>query len=271
MERWISSRPHAVAFSVVLLGALTALSLPERHALRLKLLWGSVFMPLFGLASSIEGLAARTSRAALPATVLSRQIESLQQENDRLRFALRQTETIRRENDRLRGAVGWRAQAPWRLRLARVIGQDPSNWWRSLWIDLGTREGVQPNQPVLTADGLVGRVAEVGFTRARVVLVGDPNCRFSAQVESSRDKGIISPDEASFDRQVVNFTYVPTAVDLRPGTGVVTSGDGGLFPKGLSVGRIIDVQTNEFGLYLEARVRLGANLNRLEEVWVMFP
>jgi rod shape-determining protein MreC len=271
VERWISNRPHAVAFSVVLLGALTALSLPERHALRAKLLWGSVFMPLVGLAASINDLVDHAAQATLPRTTLARQLDALRRENDRLRFEGRQSEAIRLENERLRQAIGWRAQLPWRLRLTRVIGQDPSNWWRSIWIDLGSREGLQPNQSVLTGDGLVGRVAEVGFTRARVVLVGDPNCRFSAQVESTRDKGIIAPDEASFDRQVVNFTYVPTIIELRPGAGIVTSGEGGVFPKGLPVGRIIDVQTNQFGLYLEARVRLSVNLNRLEEVWVMFP
>jgi hypothetical protein len=77
--------------------------------------------------------------------------------------------------------------------------------------------------------------------------------------------------EASFDRQIVQFAYVPTPVELQPGQTLTTSGDGGVFPKGIPIGRIIDVQTNRFGLYLEARVRLAANLNRLEEVWVIFP
>jgi rod shape-determining protein MreC len=123
----------------------------------------------------------------------------------------------------------------------------------------------------MTAKGVVGRVAEVAFTRSRVILVGDPNCRFSGQTTDTRDKGIVVPDEGSFDRQVVNFVYVPITVSLKPGAEVVTSGDGGVFPKGMPVGRIIDVQTNKFGLYLEARLRLVADLNRLEEVWVMFP
>ena len=67
MERWIFSRPHAVAFSLVLLGAVVVLSLPERPALRMKLLWGSVFMPLFSLAGSVDNLTSRASRSA-PAT-----------------------------------------------------------------------------------------------------------------------------------------------------------------------------------------------------------
>ena len=69
----------------------------------------------------------------------------------------------------------------------------------------------------------------------------------------------------------MRFTYVPNTVKLQPGAAVSTSGDGGIFPKDIPVGRIVDVATNTFGLYLKARVRLNANLNRLEEVWVMFP
>jgi rod shape-determining protein MreC len=269
--RLLSTRPHAVAFSLVLLVALGALNLPESSALRAKLVWGSFFMPLFGLAGSFESLSAEAAQALLPRSSLTRQIDSLRRQNEALQFELRQADSIQRENDRLRQAVGWRQQTPWNLRLGRVIGQDPSNWWRSILIDLGSREGLQPNMPVLTADGLVGRVVEVGLTRARVLLVGDPNCRFSALVDDTRDKGIVAPDETSFDHQIVQFTYVPTGIELRPGSQVLTSGDGGVFPKGIPVGRIVDVRTNEFGLYLEARVRLAANLNRLEEVWVLYP
>lgn len=267
----MSRRPYYVAFGVVLLIAMAALNLPERQVTRLKLAWGSVFVPLFGLAGSVEDTVDEARQSLVPESQLSRQLGSLQQTNQALRFLLAQTESIRQENQRLRREVLWRDQVPWRLRLARVIGQDPSNWWRSLWIDLGNRESVAVDMPVLTADGLVGRVAEVGYTRSRVVLVGDPNCRFSALVVPTRDKGIIMPDETSFDRQIVRFTYVPSTVTLRPGAAISTSGDGGVFPKGIPLGQIVDVATNTFGLYLEARVRLNANLNRLEEVWVMFP
>jgi rod shape-determining protein MreC len=255
----------------VLLVALGALNLPESPALRAKLAWSTLFMPLFALSNSIESTAHRSTQPLQPRASLAQELEALRRENDRLRLQAIQSEAIRRENERLRQALARPPQPPWKPRLARVIGQDPANWWRSILIDLGSREGLQPNLPVLTADGLVGRISEVGYAHARVLLVGDPNCRFSAMVENSRHKGIIIPDEASFDRQIVQFAYVPTPVELQPGQTLTTSGDGGVFPKGIPIGRIIDVQTNRFGLYLEARVRLAANLNRLEEVWVIFP
>jgi rod shape-determining protein MreC len=106
------------------------------------------------------------------------------------------------------------------------------------------------------------------------VLVGDPSCRFSAQVQEARDgsvvaKGIIEPSASSFSRLLVNLIYVPGGSLLKPGQTVLTSGDGGVFQKGILVGQIVDVRTNDFGLNLEARVKLAVNLNRLEFVWVL--
>jgi rod shape-determining protein MreC len=265
----MSKRPYYVAFSIVLLVVLGALNLPERRAAQAKLVWGSLFMPLFGLAGSAQNLARLTAQAVLPRSVLLRQVETLGRENQELRFQIVQLQTAREENQRLRQALAWQQRTPWQMKLARVIAHDPANWWRTVWIDLGTRDGVRTNLPVVTAEGLVGRVAQVGYTRAEVLLAGDPNCRFSAQVQETRDKGIIAPNDSSFNRQFVDFTFVPTGVTLKPGQTVVTSGDGGVFPKGLTVGQIVDVQTNEYGIFLEARVRLAANLNRLEEVWVL--
>lgn len=268
----MSRRPYYVAFGATLLLVIVTLNLPAHHALQAKLVCGSVFRPLFGLAAAAGDLAAQTGTSLLPRSLLVRQLEAARKENEDLRFQIRQLETARLENQRLRAALGWQPQAAWPLRVARVLGQDPANWWRSILIDLGSREGLRTNQTVLTPDGLVGRVSEVAYTRARVLLVGDPNCQFSGQVEDTRDKGIVAPDEFSFDRQLVNFTFVPAGVVLRPGGRIVTSGDGGVFPKGIPVGRIVDVQTNNaYGLYLEARVRLAVNLNRLDEVWVIFP
>ena len=174
----------------------------------------------------------------------------------------------------LRQALNWQRRVPWPLKLARVIGQDPANWWRTVIIDAGSYDGIRTNMTVLTAEGLVGRVSEVGIDRSQVVMVGDPNCRFSAQVQDPRDKsvvakGIISPSASTLDRLLVDLIYMPGGSLLKPGQLVTTSGDGGIFQKGIAVGQIVDVRTNDYGLNLEAQVKLAVNLNRLEQVWVM--
>ena len=96
------------------------------------------------------------------------------------------------ENDHLHDLIGWQRRVPWRLRLANVVIREPANWWRTVQIDLGTRDGMRENLPVLTADGLVGRISSVSYAHSQVVLVGDPACKVSALVENpAHDNGIV--------------------------------------------------------------------------------
>jgi len=267
-------RQYYITVGLVLLVALAVLSLPDQTSGKLKLAVGGLFLPLFGMAGAAQTLVEQASNTLAPRSTLLRQIEDLRKENQRLREQLMQTQEAWRENAQLRQALNWQQRVPWQLKLARVIGQDPANWWRTVTIDAGKRDGIRPNLSVLTSEGLVGRIADAGPDRSTVVLVGDPNCRFSAQIQDPRDKsvvakGIIAPSPSSLDRLLVDLMYLPGGSLLKPGQPVLTSGEGGIFPKGITAGQIVDVRTNDYGMNLEARVKLAVNLNRLEQVWVM--
>jgi rod shape-determining protein MreC len=202
---------------------------------------------------------------------LLQQIDRLRRENDQYQALAVQTAAIARENDQLHSLFGWQQQAPWKLKLANVVMRDPANWWRTVQIDLGSRDGLRENLPVLIAEGLVGRVSSVGLTRSQVVLIGDPNCHVSALVENpAHDTGIVSAS-GPLDTLLVDLTYLSGSASLKPGQNVITSGLGGVFPKGISIGQVVDSRPVEFGLYTEARVKLSANLGALEQVWVLFP
>lgn len=260
-----------MVFGLVALLALVVLNLPSRTAARLKLAVGSFFLPLFGLATAAQQTAARAADAVMPRGELERLNESLRREKEQLRTQALQIAEIARENDRLRQLVGWQRRSPWKLKLAHVILRDPANWWRTVQIDLGTRDGVRENLAVLTPDGLVGRIQSAGLTRSQVVLVGDPDCKVAARVENdSRDAGILGTS-GPFDTSLVELKYLSPSANLKPGQRVITSGDGGIFTNGIPIGRIVDSRVAEFGLRTEARVKLGANLAGLEEVWVMLP
>ena len=149
--------------------------------------------------------------------------------------------------------------------------RDPANWWRTVQIDLGSRDGVRENLPVLTADGLVGRVSSVGLTRSQVVLFGDPDCRVSALVENpAHDMGVISAG-GPLDTSLVelDLSFRQRQFETRPECRHQRRGRS--FPRGIPIGQIVDSQPVEFGLYTEARVKLSANLGALEQVWVLFP
>ena len=267
-------KSQQTAVGAVLLTVFLLLVMPESVRARLKSAIGGLFLPAIGIST--------TSQAALQAlgqlgvsepdpfptnqelgqeAELRPTVHELQFDNARLA----------EENKRLREALKWEQRIPWETKLVRVVGRDPFNWWRRIKINLGTNKEVRLNQPVISVRGeLVGRISEVGPLTSWVLLVGDPNCRFSALLKESRSQGgIVSPRQYSADPRVVELTYLPNDVELRPGQGVVTSGLGGGFPKEIPVGLVVDSWISKDGLYTEARVKLHANLNQLETVRVL--
>jgi len=214
-----------------------------------------------------------TTDAVLPRSVLTRQNEALRRENQRLQLQAMQAEAMVQENHRLRQLFQWQQQSRWkaRLKLAHVILRDPANWWRTVQIDLGRQQGITNNLPVLTTEGLVGRISSVSLTHSQVVLIGDPNCRVAALVENeTRDTGVIG-SAGPLDTTLVELSYLSRNAALKPNQNVITSGLGGYFPPGIPIGKIVDSRLVEYGLYTEARVKLAADLGALEEVWVLMP
>jgi rod shape-determining protein MreC len=264
-----------LALGAVVFVAVLLLSLPTRASARLKLAVGSWFLPLFGLAGAAQQLPADLADSVLPRRELLHEIDNLRRDNQQLREQQIQSAAIARENDQLRTELGWQRLAPWRLKLANVVMRDPANWWRTVQIDLGSRDGIQTNQPVITAEGLVGRVSAVGLVSSQVVLIGDPSCRVSAVVDNAaRDLGVITAGGplagGPLGASLPELSYLASSANLKPGQDVFTSGLGGVFPKGIPIGKIIYGQSVEGGLASEASIKLNANLGALEQVWVLF-
>jgi rod shape-determining protein MreC len=260
-----------LALGAVVLVAVLILSLPPRATSRLRVAVGSWFLPLFGVTGAAQQLPISLADNVLPRRELIREINQLRRDKEQLSVQALQSAAIAGENNQLRALVGWQRQAPWRLKLAKVVLRDPANWWHTVQIDLGSRDGLTNNLPVLTSDGLVGRVSSVSLYTSQVVLVGDQNCRVSALVENAtHDMGVLSAS-GPLDTSLVELGYLSNSANLRPGENVVTSGLGGVFPKGIPIGQIVDAQSVDYGLATEARVKLNVNLGALEQVWVLFP
>ena len=269
-------KSQQTAVGAVLLTVFLLLVMPEGVRARLKSAIGGLFLPALSISTTgqaaLESLGqlgvsdrdpSPTNQALGQGSGATSSITELQLENDRLAG----------ENKRLRDAAEWEQRIPWETRLVRVVGRDPFNWWRRIKVNLGTNKEarLRLNQPIISVRGeLVGRISEVGPLTSWVLLVGDPNCRFSALLKESRSQGgIVSPRQYSADPRVVELTYLPNDVEVRPGQAVVTSGMGGAFPKEIPVGQVVDSWVSKNGLYTEARVKLHANLNQLETVRVL--
>jgi rod shape-determining protein MreC len=261
---------------VLLVGAL--LSLPAPTVARLKLAVSGLFFPLFGWAASTHEAVTKGGDSLVSKKELLREIKDLRESNQVLNLQIQQSAAVWRENDRLRQMLNKPPQKPWRLRLARVVARDPAVWWRSVWIDLGSRDGVRANCAVLAPEGLVGKVQTVAETRSQVLLLGDPGLRVAVAVlggaGTNVETGILmSTSSSPRENNMVDLEYLSGSGANRahPGDRVVTSGVGGVFSNGIPVGQVVDLTPRDNGLGAEGRVRLSANLGALEEVWVILP
>ncbi len=147
----------------------------------------------------------------------------------------------------------------------RVVGKDATNWFKTILLNRGSLAGVKRNMPVVAPDGLVGRVLEVTPTTAKVQLLTDPVSAVGGLIQRTRVTGIVSGGLAAGAR----VRYLPLLADVAVGDEVITSGMGGLFPKGIPIGRITAVERKSGALFQEATLQPAADLSRLEDVLIL--
>jgi len=191
----------------------------------------------------------------------------LREQNLRLSLEVLELREAGLENTRLRGLLRFRQEADdaGAYVAARVVARDPDYIPNSVLIDIGRSDGVQARMPVVTADGLVGRVLEVYSGNAVVQLLLDRNCRVSAIVQQrERVRGIALCEDGTF-----YLEHVPVRAQIAVGDVVVSSGLGGVFPKGLLVGYVESVGEEAQGLFREVVLTTGVNFSNLEEVFVL--
>lgn len=147
-----------------------------------------------------------------------------------------------------------------------VVGSEPNPYLRYVTIDVGAQQGVEPEMPVVSGGpGLVGRVAEIGPRTAKVQLLTDPDSAVAAVLQTSRITGLVvgQPDGT------LRMEYIPQETKIDVGDIVLTSGLGGILPKGLVIGQVTEVVQRDYALFQAAVVRPAIDLSRLELVLVI--
>jgi rod shape-determining protein MreC len=188
---------------------------------------------------------------------LQAQVESLQERTVHL-------DEVEQENARLRELLDFRSRLVGDVLAAAVIGRDATGLARTLTIDRGERDGVVKGSAVLSPAGVVGQVFLASAHSARVLLITDHNSGLDAIVQRTRARGIIEGTLA----EGCGLKFVKRTEDLQPGDVIVTSGVDGIFPRGLPIGQITNVDKRGQGLFQYAAVRPFVDFERLEEVLV---
>jgi|SRR5271165_1028605 len=165
---------------------------------------------------------------------------------------------------RLQALLAFKEQFISQTMAAQVIGSSGSEQSRSVYIDKGEKNGIQPDMAVITADGIVGKVLRAYGSTSLVLLINDQTSGVGAILEKSRLQGILRGTAAGG----VALEKVMSDENVPAGEVVVTSGGDRIFPKGLPIGTVTGVSTGS-DLFLNIRVKPASDLGRLEEVLVV--
>lgn len=198
---------------------------------------------------------------------------NLKNENERLRknnfvlsLELYRLEQARQQNERLKILLDFASQTPIHFIACRVISGGIGEQPNVFVIDKGSRHGVSPNMPVLVPEGLVGKTIETDPVSSVVQLYTHQDFRVSAMPSGKTERGIAG---SAGDGQLYLFN-IPLRTSIAPGDLVVSSGMGGIFPKGIPIGTVEDMEREqELGIKLRARLEPSVDLDMVSEVFVL--
>jgi rod shape-determining protein MreC len=257
-------------FACIVLASLLLITASIRYG-KGKLFFESVIVRVFSPAQSLL-TQARTSVSDL----LDRYffLTEVSRENDRL---LREVDQLTRRNSdlleiikqqgRIKKLQGANKNGKVKSLTARVIGRDSTQWSKMIFIDKGTDDGIRGNVAVVTDAGIVGHTIHSTATTSKVLLITDSRSAIDSLFQNTRVPGV----STGTGEGLCEIKFVPIDAELEVGDRVISSGLGGVFPKGRMVGSVVSVVKRRQELFQDVVVTPSADLSRLEDVLVLLP
>jgi rod shape-determining protein MreC len=182
---------------------------------------------------------------------------------------LREARQARDENERLKQLLDFTKDLRYDSIPARVVARDPSVWFNSLIINRGSTSGVDLDMPVVTPEGIVGRVVGVGPVSAQVMLITDERAAAGAVVGQLGQSNALGSVRGFGKNGLLEMRYVSGLETVNAGDYVVTTGQDRIYPPGLNVGTVVEVVAGSATTPHTIRVKPGARLDSLQEVVVL--
>lgn len=197
-------------------------------------------------------------------------------ENEQLRNRVAEMETelravaaARDENERLKSLLELKERSEYGTVAASVIGRDPSVWFSSIIINRGTSSGIELNMPVVTRDGIVGRIVGVSPWTAQVMLLSDERAAAGAAVGQLGASNALGSVRGFGKTDLLEMRYVSGLEVVNTGDYVVTTGQDGIYPPNLSVGTVVEIEKGSATTPHRIRIKPSARLDSLGEVAVL--
>jgi rod shape-determining protein MreC len=221
-------------------------------------------------ATGVTESVANFGESLLSLRTIQRDAAALAVRNLQLQAEIDTLKEVEIENEQLRSMLDFAQTRP-RLELrgaqivARVIGEESTNFLESILIDLGRQHGIQVGMPVVTDQGLVGRISDVTDTTSKVLLLNDPSSSASALLGESRLNGVV---HGSTSGDLI-MDFIPQGPTFKTGEVVLTSGLGGRFPKGIVIGAVESIETQANAVFQKAVIHPSVDFGSLELVLVI--
>ena len=200
----------------------------------------------------------------------TKEIDAIREENAQLLQRVTNYDEVVAENMRLRQLLSFQNNHPqFDMMAATVVTRDVGTWTNTFTIDRGSEDGLEPNMPVVIPGGVVGFISDVYTHSARVQTILDPRTAIGVIVQrpESRVASIVKGNGSNPDEPLL--VNVARDGDVLNGDTLITSGYGGIYPKGLLVGHVTRIDNDSEGFVKNAVVELSADLRNVEEVFVI--
>lgn len=203
--------------------------------------------------------------------------EELERENEKLRKELasagqliRDAESSVNENQSLKAMLGIVEENPnFEFASCLVVGSDQNGYSHTLTLNKGSADRLNERDLVITADGVVGYISELGVNWSKVTTILDSSCEIGAIVTRTQDIGVLDWDFTLSEEGLLKLAYLNTEVVLNSGDSVETSGVGGIFPKGVLLGRVKELRTESHGISQYAVLEPAVAVDEVSTVFVI--
>ena len=266
MSRW-----HVLAIGVlglILAGLIYLTSDPRSTVSTPELALREALAPLQAGFSASVRWAAETAEAVRTFPEVRAENRALRQRVAALEAQLEAARLLQWENASLREALGLRQRIPASTVAARVIARPAEHWFSALTLGSGSRDGLAPGMPVVDTRGVVGHIESVTPNTARVILITDARSAVGGVVAGSEDPVLVEGTGDPAGRRALVHPLV-RGTRLAAGDVIVTSGLSEIFPKGIPIGIIEQVEEGETGLQVRGILRPYVDLARLQWVTVI--
>ena len=229
---------------------------------------GTITMPVRWVATTVGNAFEGFGKYFGTMRALNEENKALIDENEKLKEQLKDAELLEKENERLRDYLDMKNQYPsFALEEGMVISHSSGNYITNFTLNRGTLHGIKTNMPVITKEGIVGYVVEVGLNWCMVSTLIETATSVGAYIPRSEVVGIVSGDYSMRQQGTCKIGYIDASADVQVGDTVYSSGTGSVYPADLKIGTVTAIEVDEYNRTLVATVTPAVDFSELK--WVM--